>query len=117
MCLSTFTSKDKLFFKGTPYFTKNKIKIKIPTFVGCSCIRVQRECLLLQTKEKKDFVHILFESLSSLELLRQVSTRKYVPVMDVLTDLYLEKCLPNAIILSQVRQVVFHHFKVSANIP
>lgn len=32
--------------------------------------------------------------------------------MDMLTDFYLEKCESNAIILSQVRQVVFHYLSL-----
>lgn len=57
----TFTSKDKLFFKGTSYLTKNKTKIKIPKVLWDTVVSGYEGNIFFN--ERKDFVHILLESL------------------------------------------------------
>lgn len=111
----TFTSRDKLFFKGPSYFIKNKTKIKIPKVLWDTVVSGYEGNISFKQKKRNIFVHILLESLSSWQLLCQVSTWKYVSVMNVLTDLYLEKYESNAIILSQVHYFI-HYFKVYTSI-
>lgn len=103
--------KINCFSKALLIWLKTKQKSRFPKFCGIQLYQGMKG-ISSSTKEK-----ILFTFCLNLFLRTAMPSfnLKYVPVMNVLTDLYLEKCESNAIILSQVRYFI-HYFKVYTSI-